>query len=152
MLQLSSSSPFRILICLFSWLLKNTTPSGDEIQTTAATKYETGKYQFLKMDVTGIHHCYERIIHHGNQQTKYFYIKKKSNDQKYFFPPKSKMAANNEKKKYQNPRCLFILKKYTHPGKDIHHWIFSGIIFSTKILAYPSPFWMLAPIPAPFEF
>ena len=76
--------------------MKNTTPSGDKIQTMAATKYETGKYQYLKMDITGIHHCYERIIHQGNQQTKYFIIKK-SNNKKYFLPPKSKMAANDQK-------------------------------------------------------
>ena len=116
MLQLSSSSPFRILICLFSWLLKNTTPSGDEIQTMAATKYETGKYQFLKMDVTGIHHCYERIIHHGNQQTKYFYIKK-IQWSKIFFPAKIQDGRQQWKKNtkiqdaYSSWKNILILEK-----------------------------------------
>ena len=122
MLQLSSSSPFRILICLFSWLLKNTTPSGDEIQTTAATKYETGKYQFLKMDVTGIHHCYERIIHHGNQQTKYFYIKK------------NPMIKNIFSR--QNPRWPPTMKKNTKIQDAYSSW--KNILILEKIFIIES--------------
>ena len=139
-LQLSSSSPFPILICLFSWLFKkNTTPSGEEIQTTAAT--EICNWKILIMDVITV--MKEKSIMKANR---IFLYMLKIQQSKIWLPTR------------QNPRWppSPIIKKYRIQDGYFSSWkifiihlqiifhilvhkIFTNkfLFFSTKILSHP---------------